>query len=161
VGQELIAGMGEYVISHNDDILVALGLGSCIGVAIYDNERKIGGLAHIMLPSCEGGGSDSKSMNKFATIAIPAMIKDMVLKGCKKANMKARIAGGAHMFIDLMDEDTMNIGKRNAEAVIKVLEDEKIPLVAKDIGGHMGRTVRFDLVTGKFMIKTKDGTKEI
>ncbi len=162
MGSELMAGMGEYVVSHNDDTLMALGLGSCIGVAIVDEEAGIGGLAHVMLPdSAECQRENETNPNKFADKAIPNMIEEMVKKGAKKERMKAKIAGGGHMFTSIMDENQMNIGKRNGEAVIKVLETQGIPLTAKDIGGSLGRTVRFDLAKKKLIIKTKEGIKEI
>ncbi len=152
--------MGEFVISHNDDTLVALGLGSCIGICIIDEEKGIGGLAHIMLPSSKDC-TETSNKNKFADSAIPAMIQGLISAGARREKLKAKIAGGAHMFTSIMDEDSMNIGKRNAEAVISILETEHIPIMAKDVGGSTGRTVRIELSTRKFIVKTKDGMKEI
>jgi chemotaxis protein CheD len=162
MGKELIAGMGEFVVSHNDDILISLGLGSCVGVAIMDDIAGIGGLAHIMLPtSKEFAGTKTDNMNKFADIAIPAMIGQMVKAGCLKSRMKAKIAGGAHMFPEIVDLAINDIGKKNSDAVIEVLTGEGIPIISKEIGGHVGRTVRFDLALRKFFIKTKEDIKEI
>ena len=163
MAEELSADMGRYVIAHNPSILVALGLGSCIGCAIWDKEKHIGGLAHVMLPEsrecCKG--NEGLNMNKFADIAIPAMADEMRKKGCQADKMIAKIAGGAHMFKGFMESETMDIGKRNDTAVRGELKKLGIPLIASETGGAVGRTVRFDTATGKMSIKTKDEVKEI
>ncbi len=163
MAEELMADMGRYVIGHNPAILVALGLGSCIGCAIWDKENHIGGMAHVMLPESREcmKGNEGLNMNKFADIAIPAMIDEMKQKGCSVERMTAKIAGGAHMFKGFMESETMDIGKRNDAAVREELKKLGIPLLAHETGGGIGRTVRFDTSTGKMSIKTKDEVKEI
>lgn len=163
MADELTADMGKYVIAHNPSILIALGLGSCIGAAIYDNEKKIGGLAHVMLPTSTECRKEHEglNMNKFADVAIPSMVEEMRHKGCKVERMTAKIAGGAHMFIGLMDSEVMDIGKRNDDSVREELKKLGIHLVAHETGGTVGRTLRFNTTTGKLAIKTKDEVKEI
>ena len=161
MGEELFAGMGEYVIGHNPAVLVSLGLGSCVGCVVYDSNEKVGGLAHVMLPH-SSLGKNSALMNKFADIAVPTMVEEMKSKfGCKIENMTAKIAGGAHMFPGIVKEETMDIGGKNAQSVKEELAKLNIKIVAEDVGGQTGRTVRFDTITGMFNIKTKDGVKEI
>ena len=161
--EELMADMGRYVVGHNPSTLIALGLGSCIGCAIYDKEKRIGGLAHVMLPESREcmKGNEGLNMNKFADVAIPSMVDEMKHKGCSIDRMTAKIAGGAHMFKGLIESETMDIGKRNDNAVREELKKLKIPLLAHETGGFIGRTIRFDTVTGKLTIKTKDEVKEI
>lgn len=43
-------GMADLKVGKSPDVLTTLGLGSCVGVAIYDPVTKISGLLHCMLP---------------------------------------------------------------------------------------------------------------
>ena len=163
MAKEVMVDMGKYEISTDSSILVCLGLGSCIGVAIYDEKKKIAGLAHIMLAHYDTtrGSSPEFNGNKYANIALPAMISDLEKKGCNKCDMKSKIAGGAQMFSSLDDKHVLDIGTKNAESITKVLSENGIRLVSKDIGGNIGRTVRFDVSNCKMIIRTKSEIKEI
>lgn len=161
--RELAADMGKYVIGVAPDVLVSLGLGSCVGVAIWDPEKKVGGMAHIMLPTVEGCGKRDDpdfNVNKFADCAIPSMFEDLKKKGAEPGRMRAKIAGGAHMFATLSQAESLDIGRRNAESVKNELAKLNIPLRVNETGGNLGRTVKFYLETGKLVIKTKDGIQE-
>ncbi len=154
--------MGMYEVAEAPLTLVSLGLGSCVGVAIYDAGKKTGGLAHVMLPEIDDDHSkDAQNPNKYANLAVPAMVKDLEQKGCDVKNLRAKIAGGAHMFPTLSKEQTLDIGRRNVESVSAILKSLGISLRAERTGGSVGRTVRFDLSTGMFSIKTKEGVEEI
>lgn len=153
--------MADLATGRAPDILTTLGLGSCVGIAIYDKVQRIGGLAHIMLPdSSQINNQENKA--KFANTAIPILISDMLRQGALKKNLVAKIAGGAHMFQFQNMDSMMRIGSRNSSAVIEILGQEGIPIVAQDVGGNYGRTVELDTATGIFKIKTiGQGIKEI
>ena len=120
--------------------IMTIGLGSCIGIALYDAKKKVAGLSHIMLPDSTQFNNVTTPM-KFADLAIPMLIKKMEDKGCKKSDLIAKIAGGAAMF-NFSDKNIISdIGKRNAEAVKRVLKEESIPIVAEHTGGNKGRTM--------------------
>lgn len=163
--QEIIIGIGGVVVHHNPVILTCLGLGSCVGVAIYDKEHKLGGLAHVMLPnSKEYAGTTDTSRNldtlhKYADVAIPYMLDEIMKLGAKKENIKAKIVGGSKMF-DIPSKEK-SIGERNIEAIKDILNENKIPLEAEDLGGKNGRTMRFDTVTQTIKIKSINGEKTI
>ena len=163
MAEELIADMGQYVMGHEPIILTALGLGSCIGCIIYDKEKKIGGLAHVMLPQSKECIRENKklNLNKFADIVIPAMVEELKKQGCKIENMVSKIAGGGHMFAGIIHDEVMDIGRRNDEAVREQLKNLGIHIIAHETRGNTGRTIRFDTTTGKLSIKTKDNIKEI
>ena len=148
-------GIGEYRAAHNPCELVTIGLGSCVGIAPYDSRARVGGLSHIMLP--DSTQARNTNPGKFADTAIPLMIHDMLGIGARKLRMVANIAGGAHMFSDIKG-NTMDIGARNITAVKKKLKEERIKIVGEDLGGSNGRTVRFDLISGKVLVKTVRGT---
>lgn len=132
--------------------IITVGLGSCIGIAIYDRIKRIGGLAHIMLPDSKQFSNVTNPM-KFADLAIPMLVEKMEKMGSSKRNMKAKIAGGASMF-NFSDKNMItDIGARNGVAVKEALEKAGIPLVAEDIGGNKGRTVILDADTGALQIR--------
>lgn len=148
----LIVGIGDIKISKSPDILTTIGLGSCVGIAIYDPVTRIGGLSHIMLPeSCEL--PDVKEPLKFADLSIQILINKLQNLGVCPANMRAKIAGGASMF-KFSDKTMMsNIGERNSKAVLNKLREYRIPVTAADIGGEKGRTMVLDLETGTVRLK--------
>lgn len=136
------------------DSLITLGLGSCIGIALYDNVSKVAGLAHIMLPYSKDFKNNTNVM-KFADTCIPLLIEKMEAKGAKRRNISARIAGGANMFN--MEGET--IGTKNAIAVEEVLNSLRIPIKNKDCGGSTGRTIRIEAEFGNVYVR-KVGSKE-
>ncbi|KYZ77618.1 chemotaxis protein CheD [Anaerosporomusa subterranea] len=159
---ELIkVGMADYKVGRAPASLITYGLGSCIGIAIYDPATKVGGLAHIMLPDSKQARS-SENPAKFADTAIPLMVNDMIKLGASKMRLRAKIAGGAQMFTFSNLTDIMRIGERNAESVRIVLKALDISIIADDTGGNYGRTVELKLDSGGFRIKTIDkGEKEL
>ena len=159
---ELIkVGMADYKTGSSPASLITYGLGSCVGIAIYDPLTKIGGLAHIMLPDSKQART-TENPAKFADTAIPLMVDEMIKRGAVKNRMRAKIAGGAQMFTFTNTSDIMRIGERNAESVKLVLKAMNISLVADDTGGNYGRTVELKLENGIFRIKTIDkGEKEL
>lgn len=153
--------MADLKVGSAPDTLVSYGLGSCVGIALYDKVTKIGGLAHIMLPDSTQSRS-GENPAKFANTAIPILIKDIVKLGAVQKRLVAKIAGGSQMFTFSKTSDIMRIGERNAEAVKKVLRQAGIKLLAEDIGGNYGRTVELILASGVYKIKTINmGTKEL
>ncbi|MGK0465774.1 chemotaxis protein CheD [Clostridium sp.] len=150
---EIKVGISDLNVAYSPDKLITVGLGSCVGIAIYDKSLALGGLAHIMLP-------DSSQFNKvtneikFADLAIPILVQDMIRKGAKLRNMRAKIAGGASMFNFADKSIIMDIGSRNGIAVKNALKVLSIPIIAEDIGGNKGRTLIFDTKSGVLSIRT-------
>jgi len=158
---QIKVGMADYKIGQSPASLISYGLGSCVGIALYDPVSRIGGLAHIMLPdSTQARPSDNPA--KFADTALPLVVQDMVKIGAVKARIWAKIAGGAQMFTFTNTTDIMRVGERNTEAVKNTLKRLDIRIVAEDTGGNYGRTVELFLETGIYRIKTIDkGEKEL
>lgn len=158
---EIKVGIADLNVAYSPDKLITVGLGSCVGIAIYDKEVRLGGLAHIMLPDSSQFNKVTNEM-KFADLAIPILVKDMIKKGAKLKNMKAKIAGGASMFNFSDKSIIMDIGKRNGIAVKNALKVLAIPIVGEDIGGNKGRTLIFETINGLLFIRTVGiGTTEI
>ena len=154
-------GMADYKVGKAPDVLISYGLGSCIGISLYDTVTKVGGLLHIMLPdSKEARNTDN--IAKFADTGIPALINDCVRRGANKHRMVAKIAGGAQMFKLQNASDLMKVGERNAAAAKEILKQNGIRIVGEDTGKDYGRTVQIDLATGEYTVKTiNKGVKTI
>lgn len=159
---ELIkVGMADYKVGKNPSSLISYGLGSCVGIALYDPITKVGGLAHIMLPDSTQARS-AENPAKFADTALPRMLDDMIRLGASKTRIIAKIAGGAQMFTFANATDIMRVGERNTEAVRIVLNKIDIRIVSEDTGGNYGRTVELKLDSGVYRVKTIDkGEKEL
>jgi chemotaxis protein CheD len=138
---QLLARMAEMVVSGTDgDVLVCLGLGSCVGLALLETSQRACALAHIVLPVA-GDETTAGSAVKFADTAVPELIGEMTRLGARRSAMSAVAVGGAQMFT-LDGGAGLDIGARNEEAVRKALAEHRIPLVASMTGGSVGRTMR-------------------
>jgi len=149
--------MAEYAVGKSPDVLITIGLGSCIGIALYDSINNIGGLVHIMLPENKKGLKPAK----YADTGIPFLIEKMIEIGARRSNLKAKIVGGAHMFSSAGDLN-IQIGKRNIEAVFRILEEQKIDIIGEDLGEDYGRTMEFYTEDGSVLIRSyKKGNKNL
>lgn len=152
--EEMIkVGMADLNVSNHPGALTTLGLGSCIGIALFDRKTKIIGLAHIMLPSSQLSKNNS-NIAKFADTAIDKLLQDMKKMGAKKEHIVAKIAGGSQMFAFNQSTDMMRIGLKNAIASKEKLSALNIPLIAEDTGGSYGRTIELYSDDGRLVIKT-------
>ncbi len=139
-------------LAQREGMLVTYALGSCIGICLYDPAIKLGGLLHIMLPlNMEAG---RKTPLKYADTGFAEMLRQMELKGAKRARMTAKIAGGAKMFEVGGNSSLGNIGQRNIESVHMQLKKYGIPLLKEDVGGSIARTMLFDVSNGLACIRS-------
>jgi len=156
--EQIIVGIADLVIVHNPAVLVTIGLGSCVGISLRDPVARVGALSHIVLPTIKESKNKDNPL-KFADSAIEVAIQKMLEKGCLRGRIESKIAGGASMF---SFGDNMNIGEKNVAAVIKKLEELRIPILASDTGGNHGRTIEFHVETGVLVVKSAfRGVKEI
>ncbi len=146
-------GMADLNICFAPEAITTLGLGSCVGIVLYDSTIQLGGMAHIMLP-------DSKKIihnenkYKFADTGIRALLDVMMKQGAKQSRMIAKIAGGAQMFGFQSTSDLLRVGEKNVEATKLQLNELSIPIVAEDTGENYGRTIEFYPATGELLIKS-------
>ncbi len=145
-------GMADLNVCKAPDMITTLGLGSCIGIAVYDPVTKVGGLAHIVLPDSTQMRNNS-NIAKFADTGIEELIKRVTAAGANKRRLVAKIAGGAKMFQVSGLSTVGNVGERNAQASRAKLKQLGIPLLAEDTGLNYGRTVELYPETGEFRIK--------
>ncbi|OOO00214.1 MAG: chemotaxis protein CheD [Epulopiscium sp. Nele67-Bin004] len=154
-------GIADIKIGKSPQLITTLGLGSCVGVTIYDPVAKIGGMAHIMLPDSTAI-KNNQNIAKFADTGVVHLLDLLLAQGCKKHNCIAKMAGGAQMFKFETSNDTMRIGEKNILAVKKVLNQLDIPIKASEVGETYGRTIELRLTDGSLLVKTIGrGEKEI
>ena len=129
-------GMADLNICKSPDIITTLGLGSCIGLTLYDPVTKIGGLVHYMLPDSTQMRNNS-NIAKFADTGIDELLKQVLRAGANRTRLVAKIAGGAKMFSVSGSSNISNIGERNALAAKAKLKQLRIRLDrAKSYGGR-------------------------
>lgn len=145
MSEQLKVGISDYKITQAPNELVTIGLGSCVGIALYAPKSKVGALSHIMLPDSESF-SDTSNWAKFADLALPAIVKELKDQTNETA-LLAKIAGGASMFAFSQQTSSLQIGRRNIEAVTEVLKSLNIPIISEHVGGQMGRSMFVDLTT--------------
>ncbi|MBQ3421505.1 MAG: chemotaxis protein CheD [Romboutsia sp.] len=154
--------IADYKVSKYPNKLITLGLGSCIGICIYDEKNKIGGIAHIMLPEKPKNRTiDEKYYNKYADVAIEAMFNEIIKQGGKKDNLVAKIVGGANMFEKINTSPEDSIGFKNQIVVKKILQKLNIPIIAEELGGNTGRTLILDLKELKVSVRSKGEIRDI
>jgi chemotaxis protein CheD len=170
-GETIDVEMGEISVSSClTDVLVGYGLGACIGVCVYDYVAKIAGLAHIVLPQRQSHSLSSVNKvamapGKFADLAIPNLIDEMSRYGAETANLRAAVAGGAHIFsggsIPGSAISRLEIGQRNVTAVMDGLARYGIPILAMDVGGCHGRTLSIRVNDGMMTVRPIGGDEKV
>jgi chemotaxis protein CheD len=141
---ETMVRMGELAVSSvPGHVLVSLGLGSCIGLALLDRKMGVAGLAHIVLPQAQGHSGDNS--RKFADFAVPALVSELEAEGARTIRLEAVLVGGASMFA--VSASSLEVGQRNEAAVRDLLKTMRIPVKATATGGSKGRTIRVDVAT--------------
>ncbi|MDV2580624.1 chemotaxis protein CheD [Alkalibacillus haloalkaliphilus] len=154
VAEVIKVGIADLNIAEHPETIMTAGLGSCVGLILYDNFSNIAGLLHVMLPDSTMARNQSFKEGKFADTGIKALIEMLERKGVRRTNLKAKMAGGAQMFNVNSNNEMMKIGSRNIEAVKKQLEEYRIPIVAEDVGGNRGRTIEFIIDQSTLKVRT-------
>jgi chemotaxis protein CheD len=146
--------MGELAASAvAGDVLVSLGLGSCIGLALFDRRTGVAGLAHVVLPDSGGNGADN--VLKFADHAVPELVSRVVAAGGRRLRLEAALVGGASMFAT--SSTALEVGQRNEAAVRAQLKTLRIPVVAAATGGKRGRTIRVHVSDARVTVREAGG----
>src|SRR3954447_1239407 len=152
---ETMVRMGELAASSSAaDVLVSLGLGSCIGLAVLDRRVGVAGLAHVVLPESSGTPRGEQAL-KFADRAVPELVQRVVAKGGRRGMLEAALVGGASMFT--VTSPTLEVGQRNEAAVREQLKALRIPVIAAETGGKRGRTIRVHVPSTRVTVREAGG----
>ncbi|MFB6078477.1 MAG: chemotaxis protein CheD [Halarchaeum sp.] len=144
--------IAEYAVTDDGTDLTTSGLGSCVGVALYDGDAGVGGLLHAMLPTSRPGRDQPPG--KFVDEGVPALLAAMRRRGASTGRVRAKLAGGSEMF-----EFTSStpVGERNVEAATAVLDELGVTVAATDVGGDRGRSLRLIGDSGTLVVRTAGG----
>lgn len=154
--------VAELAVASGEGALTALGLGSCIAIVLWDRSTRIGGMAHVLLPSPPPRSPVRQVPARYAQSAVPALLEAMLSAGASRGSVTARIAGGASMFANLIAPGLIHTGERNVLATREALHASGIPVTGEWVGGDFGRTVVLDLATGTVTVSSvRHGTREL
>jgi chemotaxis protein CheD len=143
--------VAQHAVGGRGDMLVTLGLGSCVAILIQDPRAGVMGMAHALLPE-PGLSRDASNPYKFATTAVPALVEELKAMGARE--LEARLVGGAAMFSALMVPGTLNMGERNLRAARAALEQAGIPILGEEVGRDYGRSVRMKIGPGNTVVSS-------
>ena len=151
VAYRIKVGMGEGVVTSTPHVISSTGIGSCVVITLYDSQKHVGGLAHIMLPD-SGNVNGRRPPYHCADTAVTTLLRRLYIKGAARDNLVAKMVGGARMFA-AQNGSSPGIGKQNITSIRQILGREKLPLAGEDTGGVYGRSVEFNLGSGKVVIR--------
>ncbi|WP_223066794.1 chemotaxis protein CheD [Paenibacillus caui] len=155
-------GMAEMGTIRSQGLIRTTGLGSCVGLTLFDPKLRLAGMVHVMLPSSDIAREGTLNVAKYADTAVPALYEQLVQSGASPGRLVAKMAGGSQMFAFAGGGDTMRIGPRNVESCKACLEELGIPLTGEDTGGSYGRTIELDCETGILFVRSVQmGIKEL
>lgn len=157
---KIIVGVADMRLSTEPtDMIITYSLGSCIGLTLFDSERRIGGLVHCMLPLSKIDAAKA-AVNPFMFIdsGVAACLQALFDFGAQRKSLVAKVAGGAQI---MDDKGLFNIGERNHTVVRKMLWKNNILISGEDVGGSAPRTMSLDLATGKTVLKIRGEEKEL
>lgn len=147
-------GIADVGVAVPPQVIRTVGLGSCVGVVVYDPRVRAAALAHVMLPDSSLAKGTEVNPGKFADTAVAGLVRLLKREGSSGTGLKAKMAGGAQMFQLAAMNAITRIGPRNVEEIKYQLAKWRIDLVAADIGGSSGRTIEFDPETEKLAVRT-------
>ena len=148
-------GIADLTAGAGNIILVTIGLGSCVAIALHDRAHRVGALAHVLLPH-QALTAHTPTAGKAASTAVPAMLSRMRGLGATH-EIEARLVGGASMFAPLLAPGAISLGARNVQAARAACAAHDIPIVGEAVGGDVGRSVSFDVSTGRVHVRTVRG----
>lgn len=136
--EQISVKLGEIIFTNDPEYYSLLGIGTCLGIYIFDLKKGMYMMAHTVLPHYSEIKKEfeTKMPARFTDLAISLMVKRFLNNGSKKSDLTAKIVGGSQIF-----NDKLVIGKRNIESAIETLKENDISLVAQDVGGSQGRSI--------------------
>ncbi|WP_020587405.1 chemotaxis protein CheD [Desulfobacter curvatus] len=150
---EHIVGVADMKRSNRtDDTIVTYSLGSCIGVAIYDSQAKVGGMLHYMLPNSAIDPQKAKSNPfMFADTGIPELFRQVYALGAEKSRIRVFVAGGAEI---MEQEGIFNLGRQNYSALMQILNKNDVSIWKQAVGGYSNRTIKMEIASGNIYLQT-------
>jgi chemotaxis protein CheD len=149
-------GIAEYAVVTDETVLITSGLGSCLGIVLYDPGKMVSGLIHVMLPTVDQARDNTPA--KFVDTGLPLLIDEMEDAGANPNRLRAWIIGGSEMIQFTSSDES--IGSRNITMATQLIDEYGLRLVDSDVGGNHGRSIQFDPSVGEVSIRTADETTQ-
>jgi len=147
---QIVVGVADCATGDTPtQVLTTYALGSCIALAVYDPVSRVGGLVHYMLPDSAMEGVRRSNPCVFADTAIPLLLERVVGRGAEVRRLRTYAAGGARM---IGAEPVFEIGRRNAQALLRELSRAGLSLEKEAVGGAVSRNLRLTIGTGTVRI---------
>ena len=137
------------LLACTEPVSIMTILGSCVAVCLWDDEARIGGMAHFVLPV---GSAPAAAGHRFGSVAIEKLVADLARKGAESDRLRAKVFGGASV-LGHKKSDREALGAKNVEVARRILEKLGIPVAAEDVGGKKGRKIIFHVDTGDAWVK--------
>ena len=151
-------GLAETSVSKEPaDVLTVLGLGSCIALCAFDPVNRVAGLAHMVLPRARVESDELGLRGKYIDTGVPWLLQKLYKLGAQRSNLILKITGGARMLNIPGNNNILDIGGKNIIQVKESLAKEGLKICAEELGGGLGRSVRFYVDTGKIQVKVVNG----
>lgn len=144
------------LFSSKEPHIVNTILGSCVSVCLYDSTLNVGAINHYMLPFWNGNELASP---KYGNIAIEKLVDQMYYMGVQKKNMVAKVFGGGEVI--KVSTSFFNVGLRNIELAMEMLDKLNIKIIAKSVGGKNGRKIQFNTYDGSVKMKFVENSSNI
>lgn len=144
---------GEYYVTSEDEIISTV-LGSCVAVAMFDPNRRVGGLNHFMLP----GSLDKQQFfmsgsGKYGMYAMEILISELMKAGAWRPALRAKVFGGGSVLRSRPGGSGKTIPQSNIDFAFQFLETEQIPIDSSDTGGVNARKILVFPRTMRVMLK--------
>ena len=135
------------LFAESREYQISTVLGSCVTVCLWDRVARRGGMNHFMLPLWNGEGLATP---KYGNIAMEKLLGKVLSIGCRHDCLIAKVFGGAN----IMDtaHDSLMIGDRNIALAFDMLGEFRIPVIAHDVGGRVGRKVIMNTASGVVLV---------
>jgi chemotaxis protein CheD len=152
-GRRHVVGIGEFAVSDQPgDIIVTHALGSCVAVCLWDPDRQIAGLIHVLLPDSKINPQRAlEQPAAFADTGLPLLFQAAYKLGAQKTRLRVRLVGGAEMAPE-NGNCAFNIGKRNLLAAKNALWRNGVLIEKEEVGGRTVRTVYLAVADGRLQI---------
>lgn len=148
-------------MGENPFRLVTRALGSCLGITLYNPLKKLGAMAHPMLPDIERARTNANP-SRYVNHTIRKMVEDLEKAGSARSLLVAKLFGGARMFAFISSDSLLNVGEKNIAMAREVFNELNIKISAEEVGGTFGRTIELNLENGKVVVDTASwGRKEV
>jgi chemotaxis protein CheD len=112
-------------------------LGSCVAVCLHDPVTRVGGMNHFLLPM----HVERDRSPRFGNVAVPQLVEEVLRAGASRRTLVAKVFGGASVIAAITHG--RRLGEENAALAVRLLEEARIPVLDRDVGGSRGRKVVF------------------